>query len=184
MSFIHPTAEIAENVILEDDVYIGPFCIIGFPPEDRGHFPDSPFGVRIKSGAKLTGHVTIDAGTVRDTVIGEGNFLMKGVHLGHDVVLEKNITLSCHAILGGHVYIQEGANLGLGCIIHPRQVIGAYSMIGMGAIVPKKAVVEPGQIFVGNPAKKIGQNERGLERHGVDSALLNEFIEKFQILKA
>jgi len=184
MSFIHPSAQIAENVILEEDVYIGPFCIIGFPPEDKGHFPNSPFGVRIKSGAKLTGHVTVDAGTIKDTVIGENNFLMKGVHLGHDVVMEKNTILSCHAILGGHVYVQEGANLGLGCIVHPRQVIGAYSMIGMGAIVPKKAIVEPGQIFVGNPARKIGQNQRGLDKNAISKDQLNELIKKFELLKA
>jgi acetyltransferase-like isoleucine patch superfamily enzyme len=33
MTYIHPTALIEPNVIIEDNVYIGPYCIIGFPPE-------------------------------------------------------------------------------------------------------------------------------------------------------
>jgi acyl-[acyl carrier protein]--UDP-N-acetylglucosamine O-acyltransferase len=58
---IHSTALINSNVIIEDDVYIGPYCIIGFDPEWKGHEKDNQ-GVIIRSGTRITGHVTIDGG--------------------------------------------------------------------------------------------------------------------------
>lgn len=179
-NYIHPTAIIQENVIIEDDVYIGPNCIIGFPPEDKSVFPNILFTVHIGSGTKITGSVTIDAGTVRNTYIGSNCFLMKGAHVGHDAILGEDVTLSCHAIVGGHVQIKKGANIGLGCIIHPRQVIESYCMLGMGAIVPKKLNLEPFGIYVGNPAKKIGMNERGIEKNNLTKEEVDRIISDFE----
>jgi UDP-N-acetylglucosamine acyltransferase len=178
-SQIHPTAVIHEQVIIEDNVYIGPNCIIGYPAEDKGTFPKTPFTVHICSGAKITGNVTIDAGTIRNTYIGRDCFLMKGSHVGHDVIIGQNVTLFCHAIVGGHVEIMDGANLGLGCIIHQRQKIWHYCMIGMGAIVTKKLETEPFCIYVGNPARKIGINQRGLEKNEISQNTLESIKQQF-----
>ena len=180
-TFIHDTAVIGPNVHIEEGVYIGPNCIIGFPAEYREGFPkESGYGVRIMSGAKISGGITIDSGTIRDTLIDEDVFLMKGVYIGHDALIMKGATLSPHGCIGGHVVIGFGANLGMGVIVHPRKNVGAYSMIGMGAIVSKKTIVKPGHIYVGNPAKEIGVNKLGLERAGVTdddlSVIINEFL--------
>ena len=165
---IHPSAVIADNVIIEDDVYIGPNCIIGYPPEDISVFPQAPYTVHIGSGTKITGGVTIDAGTVRNTYIGNDCFLMKGAYVAHDVVIGNKVTLSSHVMLGGHVEVMEGSNLGMGCIVHQRQTVWPYCMIGMGAIVTKKLIIEPFGIYAGNPAKKIATNDRGIEKSGLD----------------
>lgn len=182
-NYIHPTAVIHENVVIEDNVYIGPNCIIGFPAEDKAIFPKTPFSVYICSGVKITGNVTIDAGTIRNTYIGNDSFLMKGAHIGHDAILEKAVTISCHAIVGGHVVIKEGANLGLGCIIHPRQIIYHYVMIGMGAIIPKKLEMEPFGVYVGNPAIKIGINQRGIEKNNLSQEKILEIQQDFKKFK-
>ena len=43
--------------------------------------------------------------------------------------------------------------------IHQYQVIGSWSMLGMGCVVPKKLTrLEPAQTWVGNPARTI-ENE-------------------------
>jgi acyl-[acyl carrier protein]--UDP-N-acetylglucosamine O-acyltransferase len=34
--YIDPTALIGPNVFIDEDVYIGPYCIIGYPPEWKG----------------------------------------------------------------------------------------------------------------------------------------------------
>ncbi len=165
---IHSSAVIHENVTIEDNVYIGPNCIIGFPPEDKSIFPRTPFSVHICSGTQITGNVTIDAGTIKTTYIGKDCFLMKGVHIGHDSIIGDKVTIAPHAIIGGHVEIMEGATLGMGCIIHQRQKIWHYCMIGMGTIVPRKLAIQPFSTYFGNPAKKIGLNAVGIEKNGID----------------
>ena len=176
---IHPSAVIHEGVIIEDDVYIGPNCIIGYPPEDKSVFPETPYTVHIASGTKITGNVTIDAGTVRNTYIGNDCFLMKGAYVAHDVIIGNQVTLSAHVMLAGHVEVMEGANLGMGCIIHQRQKIWHYCMIGMGAIVTKKLAIEPFSIYVGNPAKRIGTNDRGIEKSGIDEKTIASIQKEF-----
>ncbi|HDY88497.1 MAG TPA: hypothetical protein ENH82_10370 [bacterium] len=164
---IHPSAQIADGVIIEDDVYIGPFCIIGYPAEHKGHWnPEHQFGqvndhtVVIKKGTILTGHVTIDAGTVRDTVIGEKCFIMKSAHIGHDAIIGGNSIISPHAIIGGHCEIGLNVNFGMGSIIHQRAKVPDECMIGMGAIITKKTDMWKGGIFVGNPAYFLRQNKK------------------------
>lgn len=180
-NIIHPTSVIDERVIIGDNVYIGPNCIIGFPAEYKEKFGfDSKFSVEIESGAVITGNVTIDAGTVRHTKICSGSMIMKGCHVGHDVIVGENVTMSPHCCIGGIVNIGQGANLGMGVIIHPRQHIGSYAMIGMATVVTKKAVIKPGYIYVGSPSKELGINNVGLERNGVDSDKLDQLIKDFE----
>ena len=94
--------------------------------------------------------------------------------------------MSVRVTTSGHNHIMKGANLGHGCIIHPWQIVGSYAMIGMGTVIPKKTRVEPGYIYVGNPAKKLKLNEIGLERQGITKDMLdietnryNELMEKY-----
>ncbi len=51
-AYIHPTAVIYDGVVMEEDVYIGPLCIIGGPAEWKGK-EDNTGKVIIKKGARL-----------------------------------------------------------------------------------------------------------------------------------
>lgn len=157
MISVHQTAVIGPNVTIEDDVYIGPHCIIGFPAEWRGREIEDK-GVIIRSGTRLTGLVTIDAGVERPTIIGKDCYLMKHSHVGHDAALGESVTLSCGAKVGGHACVGAWANIGLNAVIHQRQTIAEAVMIGMGAVVTKKLITEPYKVYAGNPAKLIGEN--------------------------
>lgn len=158
---------IVQNSIIHHTAYIGHFCIIGGAPEKKGVYPHSPFGVTIGKDTHLTGHCTFDAGTVRNTKIGDNVFIMKAVHGGHDCDIEDDVTIACHSIIGGFVRICKGANLGLGVIVHPRQTIAPYCMIGAGAIVTKTAKIKPFEVWAGNPAKFIKMNDIGIEKAGL-----------------
>lgn len=157
MNKIHPTAVIGPNVELGDNVYIGPYCIIGFPAEHKGCWPN-PGKVIIGDDCILTGLVTVDAGTESPTIIKSGVWMMKHSHVGHDAVIESGVTLSCGVKVGGHCWVQDGTNIGLNACIHQRVVIPKNCMIGMGAIITKKTVMEEGMKYAGNPAKQIGVN--------------------------
>lgn len=158
MSYIHPTAIIYDNVEIGDNVYIGPYCIIGAPPEWKGHEQDSK-GVVIGDNTRITGHVTIDSGAIDKTVIGCSCYIMKGVHIGHDAFISNCCTLSCHSIVGGHTHIGDETNIGLGAIIHQNINIPPGCMIGMGAIITKKTEMQPNSKYVGNPARYLSHNK-------------------------
>ena len=157
MRNIHPTAVIGSNVIIEDDVYIGPYCLIGLEPEWKGHENDN-CGVVIKSGTKLTGHVTIDGGGVNPTYIGHNCYLMKHSHVGHDCLIGDNVTLSCGSKIGGHSIIGDNCNVGLNAVVHQHKTVPHSCMIGMGAVITKKLEMKPSSKYVGNPAKYLSEN--------------------------
>ena len=159
MTYIHPTAIIYPNVVIEEDCYIGPYCIIGAPAEWKGHEEVSK-GVRIGAGSRLTGMVTVDAGAERPTYIGENCYLMKHSHVGHDAILCRNVVISCGAKVGGHTVIDVDCNIGLNAVIHQKVTIPKGCMIGASAFIGKKTILQPYRKYAGVPAKDIGENVR------------------------
>lgn len=156
-TFIHPTALIGENVKIGDNCYIGPYCIIGYPAEYKGK-EHLDFGVVIEDGTRITGLVTIDSGTEHTTWIGQNCYIMKHAHIGHDVILEDNVTLSPGAKIGGHAIIGVMTNVGMNACVHQRVHVSYGCMIGMGTVVTKKTEIKPKVKYAGVPARIIGDN--------------------------
>lgn len=160
-NFIHETSVIYPNVIIEPDVYIGAFCIIGAPAESIRHWNDpEQQSVIIRSGAKIHGHVTIDAGTHRHTEIKSDTFIMKGCHIGHDAIIHSGVILSPHVLIGGHCEIGENTNMGMGSIVHHRVNIPDDCMIGMNSTVTKTSELWSHGVYIGTPAVFLRWNER------------------------
>lgn len=158
-NYIHPTCLIGANVEMGEGNYFGPYCLIGFPAEHRS-YPNSIQGkVKIGNNNTFTGLVTIDGGTENYTVIGNDCYFMKHSHVGHDAVIDNNVTVSCGAKIGGHAWIQNNVNIGLNACIHQRKVIENNCMIGMASVVTKKTEIKPGRKYAGVPAKDIGENK-------------------------
>lgn len=156
-SYIDPSAIIFPGVEIGKGVTIGPLCIIGAPPEWKGH-EAAITRVVIADGATLTGLVTVDAGTKEPTYIGEGAYLMKHSHVGHDAVICDGVTISCGAKIGGHCIIGRGTNIGLNAVIHQKVVVPEGCMIGASAFVGKTSVMKPFRKYAGVPIKDIGEN--------------------------
>jgi UDP-N-acetylglucosamine acyltransferase len=159
MKNIHSTAIIGKNVTIEDDVYIGPYCVIGMPAEWKGK-ENIDQGVLIKKGTRITGLVTIDSGVEKITTIGENCYLMKHSHVGHDAQLGDNVTLSCGSKIGGHSIIENNTNIGLNAVIHQKVTVPEGCMIGASAFVGKKSILKPFHKYAGVPVKELGTNER------------------------
>lgn len=160
-NFIHETSVIYPNVIIEPDVYIGAFCIIGAPAESIRHWNNpGQQSVIIRSGAKIHGHVTIDAGTHRHTEIKSDTFIMKGCHIGHDAIIHSGVILSPHVVIGGHSEIGEYTNMGMASIVHQKVSIPSDCMIGMNTTITKSTKLESNGVYVGSPAKFIRWNNR------------------------
>ena len=200
MNDIHPTAVIEDCVEMGEDNYIGPFCfltghlIIGNNNRFESH---CTVGTRAEHTAHWhrDGRVIIgDDGTFRDHVsihaatadgltrIGNCVIILNKAYVAHDCVLEDGSTLSCGVKIGGNVHVMRDSNLGMGAVIHQYQVIGSWSMIGMGTVIPKKARIYPGQTWVGNPVQRLKSNEHGLERFNIDDYDLIEETARYREL--
>lgn len=200
-NFIHHTAIIGEDVILGESNYIGPYCIINSNcdignnnrfeshcvvnslPEHKDSFLlGTSFGTRIGNGNTIREFTTINAGTKQYTTIGDNNIMLRGSYVGHDSTVENNVTLSCNALIGGHSYIMEGANMGLGAVCHQYSIIGAYSIIGMNSTVVKNSNILPGFKYAGNPVRKLSLNRIGLDRSEIDSKQYEELARRYDQL--
>ena len=75
-------------------------------------------------------------------------------------------------MLGGHAQVLNGANLGMGAVVHQRLVIGERAMVGMGAVVTKSVL--PYATAFGNPATIRNVNKVGMERAGLSNELIQQ----------
>ena len=161
---------------------IHPFVCIG---EDAEHLRAMTVGrIKIGHGNVIREFVDIHRPTSHSelTVIGNNCYIMVHSHISHDCIIENDVQFSVRVTTSGHNHIMTGANLGHGCILHPWQRVGSYALLGMGTVVPKKTRIEPGYIYVGNPAKKLKLNEIGLERQGVTQDMLDAETNRYNVL--
>ena len=184
MNDIHPTA-IVKGEIGEGNT-IGPFCYIsenvklgnnnklishvclGTPGQWRGHDCNGP--VIVGNDNEFHEFCQVQGSSKGNkTLVGDRGYFMGCAHIAHDCVIEDDVTMCNNATLGGHVRVMKGATLGFGATVHQKQIIGSYSMLGMGSIVPKGAEIRPGEKYAGNPVEHKGRNVHALKAHDVQN---------------
>jgi UDP-N-acetylglucosamine acyltransferase len=176
-NIIHAGVIITSQVEIGNDNEIYPYTVIGTDAEHRGFIGGTNQKVKIGDRNIIREFVTINNGTIQDTEIGNECYFLRGSHIGHDCLIKDKVTLSCNALIGGESVIFEGANLGLGAVVHQRQVIGHYSMIGMNSTVTKTSEILPFGKFVGSPAKWISDNTQ--KRVLFDEERAEKFIQEY-----
>lgn len=183
-NYVHKTAIIDwKNLIIGVNNFIGPYVTIG----GNAQHPRKKNNGKIYIGNNnvFNEYVNIHRPTnkKKKTIIGNNNYIMNSTTIDHDCCLENNIVLSSNVILGGNVHIMEGAQLGIKTIVHQNQLIGSFSMLGMGSIVTKKKNIIPGYVFYGKPVKKIKLNNIGLKRNKISRDKLKKETIRFKNLK-
>ncbi len=175
---IHPSVVIeGTDVEIACDVEIGPFCYIRGPVTigvrtiisphvvigtDGEHRSKSSTGaIHIGENVVIREFCAVQRGIAGDlpTSIGDRAMLMDRVHVAHNCSIDEDVTISPGVVLGGHTRVHRGATIGISAMTHQHSTIGAYSMIGMGAVVTRD--VPPFALVVGNPARYVRDNERG-----------------------
>lgn len=165
MNIIHSTAVIYPNVEMGDGNVIHAYSVIGSPAEFYPEIGNKK--VVIGNNNIFREFTTINSGCFSDTKIGSNNIFLRGSHVGHDSMIGDKCTISCNALIGGHSLLMDGVNLGLGSILHQFSRIGAYSMVGMGGVVPKNKVIDPCTIHVGNPIRFLKMNNVAIKRNNL-----------------
>jgi UDP-N-acetylglucosamine acyltransferase len=135
---IHPTAIIGPNVTIEDDVFIGPYCVIGTHAEYRSKVnerTDEPGRVFIGRGTTIREFVTVHGSAIgKTTHIGPGCYIQAHAHIGHDAYLDGYNTIACHAIVAGHVTMWMHSGLGLAAVTHQGARIERHIHWGVGIL--------------------------------------------------
>jgi phenylacetic acid degradation protein/carnitine operon protein CaiE len=125
-SFVHPNATVTGNVIIGENVYIGPGAAI------RGDWGQ----IIIEDGCNVQENCTIHM------FPGTTVTLKKGAHIGHGAIVH-----------GGT--IGENCLIGMNSVIMDDVVMEAECIIGALCFVPAKMHLPKRSLAVGNPAKII-----------------------------
>ena len=140
-------AKICRGVIMGKNNVIETGAVIGGAPQDLGFDPLTDSGVLIGNENTFREYVTIHRSTQAggNSIIGDENYLMAVVHLGHDTIVGNNNVLANNTMIAGHVTIGNNTFLGGGAGIHQFIRIGDYAMVqgnaGMTRDVPPYCIV-------------------------------------------
>ncbi len=125
-SFIHPQASVTGNVIIGENVYIGPGAAI------RGDWGQ----IIIEDGCNVQENCTIHM------FPGTAVTLKKGAHIGHGAIVHGG-TIGENCLIGMNSVIMDDV------VIEDECIIGALCFVPANTIIPKRSLV------VGNPGKVI-----------------------------
>jgi phenylacetic acid degradation protein/carnitine operon protein CaiE len=123
-SFVHPLASVTGNVIIGENVYVGPGAAI------RGDWGQ----IIIEDGCNVQENCTIHM------FPGTTVTLKKGAHIGHGAIVHGG-TIGENCLIGMNSVIMDDV------IIEDECIIGALSFVPGKMNIPKRSLV------VGNPAK-------------------------------
>ncbi len=110
-------------------------------------------GCSVGPGSVLLAHAVLTA----DVTVAGHVAVMPHTVLTHDNVVERFATLASGVRLGGNVRLGAGCYLGAGALVREGVAVGAGAMVGMGAVVLRD--VPPGEVWVGNPARRLRAEE-------------------------
>lgn len=182
-NLIHNTAVINWNKVrIGKNNIIGPYVVIGNYAQHPKSRSNGTIIIGDKNKFSEYCNVHLPTKLSKKTIIGNNNYFMNSTTIDHDCKIENNVILSSNVVLGGNVYVMKGAQLGIRSIVHQNQIIGSYSMIGMGSIVTKKLRVMPGYVFIGRPAAKLKVNKIGIKKNKINKKILNYETKRFKNL--
>ncbi|MBX9743006.1 MAG: acyl-ACP--UDP-N-acetylglucosamine O-acyltransferase [Chthoniobacterales bacterium] len=113
------------------------------------------------------------------TIIGDNNFLMVGVHIGHNSSIDNHVIIANNCLIAGHVQIHDKANLGGGAVFHQGISIGTLAMVRGGSRMSKNI---PPYLIAYESDEVSSLNVVGLRRSGMSNNTRNEIKRAFKLL--
>jgi UDP-N-acetylglucosamine acyltransferase len=166
-----------------DGTEIYPFASIGLVPQDL-KFKGEETRLVIGKRNIFREFVTIHRGTAGGggvTFIGDRNVFMAYVHVAHDCRVGNDTIFGNTATLGGHVQVDDFANVSAGSGVHQFCRVGRHAFVGGYSVITKDAL--PFARTVGSrPARIFGVNTIGLIRRGFAPDVITKLKRSFRYL--
>ena len=194
---VGPEVELGEgcrlvsHVAIEGPTKIGadngffPFTSIGLAPQDIT-YAGEPTRLEIGDHNVIREFVTINRGTVKGggcTRVGDHNLIMAYTHIAHDCQIGSHIIMANGATLGGHVTVEDWANVGALCPVHHFVQIGTHAFIGGGTTVTRD-VLPFSKTSAERGTRAYGLNTVGLERRGFTKERIKNLHHAYRVLLA
>jgi UDP-N-acetylglucosamine acyltransferase len=182
---------LVSHVVIEGPTKIGadngffPFSSIGLAPQDLT-YAGEPTCLEIGEHNEVREFVTINRGTVKGgglTRIGNYNLIMAYTHIAHDCQIGSHIIMANAATLGGHVTVEDWANVGALCPVHHFVRIGTHSIIGGGSTITRD-VLPFSKTSAERGTHAYGLNAVGLERRGFTKERIKKLHHAYKLLQA
>lgn len=172
-------AVIKQSAILEKNVRVGHFSVVGGDPQHLSFDRTLASSVAIGEGTRLGEGVTVHRSMYEDgvTMVGRNCFLMGYSHVAHDCSLGDDVILANGALLGGHVSVGGHVFVGGGAGLHQFSRVGEGSMIG--GLAEVSADVPP-QVTVSGRNRACGLNLIGLKRRKVARETIQELKDLYR----
>lgn len=158
-SIIYGPTEIGNNNI------IGPNVVIGMFGQDTRNprYNSSQSFIKIGNNNIIREFTCIQKPCYKDiTELGNDIYLMQGVHIPHDAIIEDKVVITPMCVLAGITRIMEGANLGMSSTVNQYCIVGQYSIVATGAATMKN--VKPFSRYI--PGKEISVNDYVINKFG------------------
>lgn len=179
-SVIHHHATVSGKTTIGKGNIIHPYAYIGAPTHDlkyTGGDPELKIGDYNVFREYCTAHVATKDGNC--TVIGNNNVFLAYSHIAHDCVIGNGIVVSSLSAFGGHVRVDDFANIGWNVGVHQFCAIGKYAMVGAKSKVVRD--VPPYMLSDGIPSIVRCPNFVNLKRHNFSQERITQIKTIYKI---
>ncbi len=154
---IYSKTKIGKRVILHAGTVIGADGF-GFERNETGGLEKFPQigGVVIEDDVEIGSNVSIDRGTLSNTIIGEGTKIDNLCHISHNVIIGKHCVIIALSMIGGSTKIGNYSHIAPSSALMNKIVIGNNVLVGMGSVVTKN--IQDNLVVMGAPAKPVREN--------------------------
>lgn len=150
---------------------------IGGGPQDI-NYKENGSVLIIGNDNQVGEHATLHRGSsTKKTTIGNKNYLMGNIHVGHDCELGNGIIMANDSKLGGFVKIADNVILSAGAGVHQNVRVG--EMVIAGALIRVTQDVLPFAMAASNEGLN-GLNRIGLKRSGCSNESVLELKEAYR----
>ena len=164
---LHSHVAVAGDTTVGAGTEIYPFASIGHAPQDL-KYEGEHSRLIIGKNNTIREHVTMNPGTKGDkleTVIGDNNLFMIGVHIAHDSVIGNNCVFANNSGTAGHVVVEDYVVMGFMAGVHQFVRIGRHSMIGAQSFIGQD-VLPFTTVVSGRETRIASVNLVGMKRRG------------------